>query len=446
MKKIYLHVGPYKTGTTALQTFFYLNRNKFKQQGIVYPLEYSRVVHDSHGLLDGNIGLLCNGDYSDKQIAEKIIELVNKYGCILLSNETLFFHMLTFERCTWLQKIIELCNDIKIIIIAYLRKQCDYIESFYNHRVKWQKITMDIQTWYQNSNMEQLLDYEKNLSFFENIVGKENMRVKVYEKEQFFGGNIYSDFLTTLSLPETNGYEYPPKRANQSFDHVSFQVKKIINKANITQNDLQRTFFYPALDNIKEDSFTNKTAVPNFILSHEEKQAFMKHWNSINHRVAMKYFGRDDLFLSEINLTPPPIPTDREILERGIQVLSTALVYTNKEIQKLKYERFVEDLFFNISDVISKNWENIIIYGAGNAGTCILHLLKRRYKKQNLIFAQTVMGYMKKIENISIHEIGLLKKEMDTGLVIVATTTPSIHEEMVDMLKQLHCKNYVTLL
>jgi hypothetical protein len=35
--KILIHVGPWKTGSTALQRFFGLNRNVLESHGILYP-------------------------------------------------------------------------------------------------------------------------------------------------------------------------------------------------------------------------------------------------------------------------------------------------------------------------------------------------------------------------------------------------------------------------
>lgn len=40
MKKIYLHIGTAKTGSSALQAFFYKNAKLLEDNGIYYPLEY----------------------------------------------------------------------------------------------------------------------------------------------------------------------------------------------------------------------------------------------------------------------------------------------------------------------------------------------------------------------------------------------------------------------
>lgn len=36
-KSIYIHIGPHKTGTTTLQFSLFLNKDKLKKNGILYP-------------------------------------------------------------------------------------------------------------------------------------------------------------------------------------------------------------------------------------------------------------------------------------------------------------------------------------------------------------------------------------------------------------------------
>ena len=38
MKTLYIHIGTPKTGTTSIQNFCGLNREKLKEQGVLYPI------------------------------------------------------------------------------------------------------------------------------------------------------------------------------------------------------------------------------------------------------------------------------------------------------------------------------------------------------------------------------------------------------------------------
>ena len=58
MKKIYLHIGTAKTGSSALQAFFYKNAKLLEDNGIYYPLEYGGIPFNNFLLSGGNLGPL----------------------------------------------------------------------------------------------------------------------------------------------------------------------------------------------------------------------------------------------------------------------------------------------------------------------------------------------------------------------------------------------------
>ncbi len=57
-RQVFIHIGHGKTGTTAVQDMFWLNRNDFLKAGVLYPR--TGVSDGAHGLLQSAHHLLCN--------------------------------------------------------------------------------------------------------------------------------------------------------------------------------------------------------------------------------------------------------------------------------------------------------------------------------------------------------------------------------------------------
>ncbi len=445
MRKIYLHVGTQKTGSSALQLFFYINRDILAEEGIVYPLEWGGQAVNQNGDQIGNISLLTSShSYSDKEKADNFITLVNKYQCILLSAEGFFLKNPSMQS-GWLQDVKN--ANIEIDIIVYLRKQIDYTLSRYNQSVKGDAfVYKEFWEWYQEQQVEKILNYKKYLDYFEDIVGQKHMKIRIYEKEQFTGGSIYADFMDALGLKLTDKYQIPKEKINISLSNSAMQVKRIINRIGADAGILN-ALIRPTLQNISEEEFSRGISA-DASLSYEEKVEFMKQWEECNEYIAQKYFGRKRLFFSEVKKSNFSNPSEKTVLEYAIQVLSAALVSEEKELQLLKYEKMVENLFYTIRDTVLGSWENIIVYGTGRAGITCKTILIERYRKHNLIFAQTKIqeNDPKEIDGIPVEEITSLKEKMSKSIVLIATTIQKNQEEMMETLEKLQCVNKVSLL
>jgi hypothetical protein len=93
--RIIIHVGPWKTGSTALQEFFYMNRTKLLSHGILYPIGI--VAQNAHHELPNTVSQAMSrfawvpqtSLYTINEIAKSYIEglNVNRVFTLLLSSE-----------------------------------------------------------------------------------------------------------------------------------------------------------------------------------------------------------------------------------------------------------------------------------------------------------------------------------------------------------------------
>ena len=133
MKKLYLHIGTAKTGSSALQSFFYLNADTLEKKGIYYPLEYGGAPINQFQLSGGNLGpLVLEKDGHDNELVEAVAKLLEGHDTLLFSTEYLWDH---FEaRMGIFEGIHEL--DCETEIVVYLRPQVEFIESMYREAVE----------------------------------------------------------------------------------------------------------------------------------------------------------------------------------------------------------------------------------------------------------------------------------------------------------------------
>lgn len=135
-KRIILHIGPPKTGSSAIQKFLLDNVSLLKQKGIYYP-QHSV---DKNGISSGNQdAILEHNNKGELTInRSKIAALLNAFqtssaNVLLLSSEAFF------KRANTLIRILPNCEAI-----AFVRSPLDFVESIYNQSVKRHFVTSKI--------------------------------------------------------------------------------------------------------------------------------------------------------------------------------------------------------------------------------------------------------------------------------------------------------------
>ena len=127
-KKILLHIGPPKTGSSAIQKCFSDNRNALLESGIFYPAHLT----DANGISSGHQETILSPNERGEFVIDraKIAQVIAQFTAssahtMVLSSEAFF------RRAGNLVRILPNCE-----IIAFVRNPIDFIESQYNQSVK----------------------------------------------------------------------------------------------------------------------------------------------------------------------------------------------------------------------------------------------------------------------------------------------------------------------
>jgi hypothetical protein len=285
-KELILHIGMGKTGTTALQDFFWLNRRRLGREGVSYP-SYGAVAH-AHHLLSPYSPVALKKIWNFKPVEDWAPKLAStRLDKILLSSELIAWSS-EAEIEDFCRKVQEQF-DIKVVI--YVRRQDNIIMANYNQLVK---------VGLQQNGLDHVLesdialfDYLRIISPWAKCLGKENVIVRPYERQQFHRGDIRHDFMHHVFGVEFSAeYELPSKDSNPRLHPLAIAYKlrlyKVILDPKIVGN------FNDALLSYSREADTSDTGIlsSQALLSPSVRNDIIDHSSATNQLIARDYLGR----------------------------------------------------------------------------------------------------------------------------------------------------------
>ena len=176
MKYLILHAGPHKTGSSYIQHNLEINSKILLNNDIKYfSYKITRKKFEN----------------KDFKFFHKLLN--NKYKYNILSDEA-FSKKIVLSK--YLDPIIKICNELnrKLIIIYYVRNQCDLINSHYCHTIRRFYHTQTFEEYLDDFNLKEI-DLCKKFSY---IFEMKDVEIKFIP---FIKGNDpFKDFLNVLKI------------------------------------------------------------------------------------------------------------------------------------------------------------------------------------------------------------------------------------------------------
>lgn len=319
-KTLYLHIGLHKTGSSAIQSFLGLNIDLMKKRGVYIPIKSDYIPGRDdicHYIADSfkkesekEIDLIINGIKDESKDYNKIL-ISSEIFC--MNHSTQFNYKKTLEPSFIISKFSSITTSIKIIV--YIRRQDNQIMSMLNHLIKeGNKANV------KNENIYQY-EYYEYLNKWAKIIGKENIIVCPYEKQQFYKGNIYSDFLyKSFGFELTNEFMLPEKDSNPRLDNEVLEYKKSANSMLLESKEkllLHQIFLNSS---IKKNSNCEKPFQEHSLFSPKQRLDIIEKYEKDNKKIALEFMDRKDgqLFCD-------PLPDISESWEPFKLTLETAI-------------------------------------------------------------------------------------------------------------------------
>lgn len=212
-----VHIGTFKTGTTAIQRLLSDNRQFVESsQGILYPRTAEIPAGGHHNLV-----YELTGSWKHKPSLGGFSQLKEEFRgssatSLVISAENLSSYALANEKVA--PAFADLANelDCKLKVICYVRPQWEYIDSYYSQGVKSGYTTCSFGSFVQSALSEDIYDYEKVVEPWERLQASVSVR-------PYMGRRTVADFIEQagISLPS----EMTP--AMTSSANVRFGAKRL---------------------------------------------------------------------------------------------------------------------------------------------------------------------------------------------------------------------------
>lgn len=341
MKTLYVHIGTMKTGTTAIQRFCWENQEVLQKKGYCYPSFYDLVPNITR---KRNGRFLVDECESQEEAnakyrigMDRVIELFYEYDNVILSNEGIWGA--TYERRSSLWEELKTegeKNGFQVKIIVYLRRQDEYISSVWNQMVKM-GTKEGVRSWPEylaHIPKGRQLDYAHKLDTIKEVLGKESIIVRCYERSQFYQGSIYDDFLNIIGLELTDEYTITRQVVNTKLSGSMHEIKRIINMMPLVDNEKNKLFRH-----ILTECSDDPAVVQNYsMFSKEEAEEFLKVYEEGNRRVAIEYMGKDDgvLFVEKVKDNPKWERNETEMQDDTIRFIGGVYITLLEENRQLR--------------------------------------------------------------------------------------------------------------
>lgn len=203
-RTVFLHIGIHKTGTSAIQNVCRANHQELLKSGILFPRAGFVVKPRFHPTAtSGHSGLLhfLNAPSAPNQTkaGEALLRQLDSgsWNRLVLSSEALSapHKRGALESVGWFRQ-----QGFEVKLIAYLRRQDSWLDSFYRERLKWDvpehRDARSIDEFWRAQG-DPWLNYAARIGDWVALVGREHAEIRSYEDVENPAG-VVGDFLEII--------------------------------------------------------------------------------------------------------------------------------------------------------------------------------------------------------------------------------------------------------
>lgn len=284
-KKLIIHIGANKTGSSAIQRFLSMNSLALREEGVVVPNENFQVADKTQGHhVFGFQDLLKSPSEGRKQL-EGMLDAVDvaypEANTILLSAENLAANPAApslFE---------DLVKRYDTRLVIYIRRQDEYILSSWQ---QWHsKISVDFWAWLI-SVVGVMGNWRAYLENWETVIPRGKITVRIYERPKLKGGDVIADFHSMLGISKPlSTLAYPKRVVNPSFSDAIMDLVKgnELIFQNVHDND-----FYNFVVRLTGDKYIKTSRESS--LSFAQRRSILGRYKRQNSWVKESYFPHID--------------------------------------------------------------------------------------------------------------------------------------------------------
>lgn len=226
-KQVFLHIGHYKTGTSAIQHFLSSHADQLRRHGFLYPAcSRPRNNRTNHGHLSLSLardhGFVPPAWYgeevsSDAAFAEldRTLDAAPEQKVILSSEEFVQLALRDDPDAAVADLRARLAGH-RVTVLFYIREPLSLLKSWFNEVNKGPVATRTFPVFFLNMN-EKFLAQRHVWKFYARHFGKENLRLVTYKQ---IGGGHLAEFLSAVGCDMPAPIEVELKNRAQAEDRL----------------------------------------------------------------------------------------------------------------------------------------------------------------------------------------------------------------------------------
>jgi len=240
-KQIVIHIGFPKTATSSIQLGLWNNRDELARLGYLYP--ESGVIAGGHHNLSYEMRSNPRFRPESGGLGQLISEIASStHDTVIISSED--FAGIVEPK---VRRFKEAFGEAKFTIVAYLRRQDEFLQSFWAQLVKTGYYTDSFESWMRrrfflyHAELDVIHgDYYSVLQPWSNVFGAENVIVRPFERTQM-KEDVFHEFLDVCKLPRPKRLEVPGIHNVSPSNKTLEVIRKVIGDiAYLSKYDLVR--------------------------------------------------------------------------------------------------------------------------------------------------------------------------------------------------------------
>lgn len=321
--RLVLHIGINKTGSSAIQRCLNGNRKSLGRMGVLYPKAgvFGCAHHYFSRLLGFGPALELKASERGDELARLRRSLTKEWAAcqateVIISSEN-------FMQPRSLEAVADYFSFLDVRVVVYLRRHDEWRMSAYSQGLKmvtdppW---SPGFEGWlgFQEERNPRYGDYRLLVDSWGERFGKENIRVRPYEAQQY-APDIVTDFLRTAGRPDViDALRVEPQRVNEGLSRQGLLFLEAIQRMKLDAGTRSRLIQHAA------SMGRNERRQP--IASPATRRRLVECNLADYEYIAREYMGREDgiLFREEYpdpdEEWEPPAPLARGAVEREIEL------------------------------------------------------------------------------------------------------------------------------
>ena len=321
-KRVILHIGALKTGSSAIQYFCRLNFERLKNQGIYYPgnkYDYGLMEEIEKGERAANAAFLTTKYYNRDRLNNILstFESDPDLHTMLLSEECLFLNI--FKGTKIHPEAKKALQEFDTHVLVFLRKSTEYFAGTWQESIR-SGACKSFSSHIKNYNYEGCL---KNLYQLRQDFGHDKLHIELYNDPSVSNYNSIDVILKYLRFKDDDT-KSSKARINGAVSRDYLESLSIINATLSCKMPRKYRRFIPVL--------SDQTAHES--LSDIEIQTIVNRCEPIEKQIAKDFLGRENLFENSF--------------PDHYKQLRDEYVYTQKNLKEKMFKPLIKIVFFDV--------------------------------------------------------------------------------------------------